>query len=128
VFCSNRGQRGGCGRTYSLLYLGVLPRHTYTAPRLWDVLDQLGMGGRSIKSVWEHLRPPLTLDTLYHLLQRLRRRLSEVRSALCRETSPPPCDFAAPLLQTISHVRQAFLSSDCPLSAFQHRFQQPLMG
>lgn len=128
MFCSNRGQRGGCGRSYSLLLAWVLPRHTYTAPRLWDVLARLGAGGKSIKSVWEQLRPPLTLDTLYHLLQRLRRRLSEVRSALWRETSPPPCDFAAPLLQTISHMRQAFASSGCPLSAFQLRFQQSLMG
>ena len=27
VWCSNRGQRGGCGRSFSLFLAGVLPRH-----------------------------------------------------------------------------------------------------
>jgi hypothetical protein len=126
VFCSNRGQRGGCGRSFSLLLAWVLPRHTFPAPRLWDVLARLGTG--SIKVAWETLCPPLTLDTLYHLVQRLRRRLAAVRPALCRITSPPVCEYASPLLQTIQHLRHAFPSSPCPLCAFQLRFQQPLMG
>lgn len=128
AYCSKRGQRGGCGKTFSMLLPWVLPRHTYAATRLWNVLERLGTGAPSIKSVWESLRPPLTLVTLYHVLQRLRGRLAAVRSALCRLTSPPPCDLAAPLLQTVQHLRHAFLSSECPVCAFQVNFQQSLMG
>jgi hypothetical protein len=111
-----------------LLLAWVLKRHTFTAPRLWDVLARLGDGGTSIKLAWESLRPPLTLDTLYHLLQRLRRRLAAVRSALCRWLPPPPCDRADPLLQTVAHLRHVFPSPECAVSAFHLRFQQSLMG
>ena len=105
-----------------------MPRHTFTAPRLWNVLSALGTDAVSIKAAWEFLRPPLTLDTLYHLLQRLRRRLTVVRPALCRIASPPVCERAAPLLQTIAHLRQVFPSSECAVSAFHLRFQQSLLG
>ena len=35
VFCSNRGQRGGCGGTFSIVLTEVLPRHTLTASLVW---------------------------------------------------------------------------------------------
>jgi len=104
-----------------------LPRHTFTAPRLWAALRRL-RAGASIKSAWETLRLPLTLDTLYHLVQRLRRNLTAVRSALFRLAPPPLCDVTDPLRQTIAHLRDAFPSSACPVSAFHLRFQRSLMG
>jgi hypothetical protein len=45
VFCSNRGQRGGCGRTFPLVLVDVLPRHTLTASLVWRWLVEL-MAGR----------------------------------------------------------------------------------
>ena len=105
VFCSNRGQRGGCGRTFSVFLAEVLPRHTVTAPWLWQLLCRLLAGG-SIKAAVEALAPPFGLETFYHLLQRLRRRLSDVRSLLCREQKPPVSLQSDPLLQTVEHLRR----------------------
>ena len=45
VWCSNRGQRGGCGRSFSLFLAEVLPRHTVNAAWLWKLLQRLLSGG-----------------------------------------------------------------------------------
>src|SRR6267154_199592 len=87
VWCSNRGRRGGCGRSFSIFLAEVLPRHTVTGRWLWRLLQRL-LGGGSIKKAFEALAPPFALDTLYHLLHRLRARLAAVRTALCREQKP----------------------------------------
>ena len=127
VWCSNRGQRGGCGRSFSIFLAEVLPRHTVTAPWLWKLLCRLLAGG-SIKAAVEALAPPFALETLYHLLQRLRRRLSDLRSRLCHEQKAPDSSQSDPLLQTAEHLQIVFASDTCAPVSFQQRFQHPLMG
>jgi hypothetical protein len=127
VFCSNRGQRGGCGRTFSVFLAAVLPRHTVTASWLWQLLCRLLKGG-SIKAAVEALAPPFALETLYHLLQRLRRRLSDVRGLLCREQKPPVSFQSDPLLQTVEHLQNVCRTEGSVLAAFQLRFQRPVLG
>ena len=127
VWCSNRGQRGGCGRSFSIFLAQVLPRHTVTAPWLWRLLCRLLVGG-SAKAAVEALAPPFALETLYHLLQRLRRRLSDLRSRLCHEQKAPDSAQSDPLLQTAEHLQIVFAGATCAPAAFQHRFQHPLMG
>ena len=48
VYCSSRGQRGGCGQTFSIFLADVLPRHSVTATWLWKLFRQL-LGGASLK-------------------------------------------------------------------------------
>ena len=131
VFCSNRGQRGGCGKTFSIFLAEVLPRHTVRAPLLWQLLGKL-LAGLTVRSSVQALRLPFALETLYHLLERLRGRLSEVRSLLCREHQVPASCQSEPLLQTVEHLQGVFPNPEsvrgCALSAFQLRFQRPLMG
>jgi hypothetical protein len=126
VWCCDRGQRGGCGRTFSLFLADVLPRHTLSAAWLWKLLQRLLDGG-SIRAAWKALRLPLALESIYHLLQRSRRRMAWVRSALCREQSPPATSQADPLLQTVEHLRKVFPEKDCPVAAFQLDFQKPIL-
>jgi len=126
VWCCPRGQRGGCGRTFSIFLADVLPRHTVRAPSLWGLLDRWLAGG-SIKAAVEALALPFGLETLYHLLHRLRERLVALRSALCREQKPPTSSQADPLLQTVEHLRRLFPRSGCPCADFQHVFQRPLL-
>ena len=127
VFCSNRGQRGGCGRTFSVFLAQVLPRHSVTALWLWPLLSRL-LTGRSIKASVEALASPFKLETLYHLLQRLRTRLPDVRCRLCRQQQAPESAHSNPLLQTVEHLQSVFPQAACALSAFQLRFQQPVLG
>jgi hypothetical protein len=78
VFCSDRGQRGGCGKTFPLFFAGTLPRHTFTATLLWALLVKL-LGGTTIKAATETLRLPFSLEAIYGILRRLRYRLDVVR-------------------------------------------------
>jgi len=127
IYCSNRGRRTGCGRTARILFASVLPRHTFSATLLGTCL-QLLVRGASIKSAWEQIRPGLSLESVYHILQRFRNRLDAVRAALFRCCNPPRSSQVDPLLQTTEHLRCAFPVESCPLSAFQRHFQSPLMG
>jgi hypothetical protein len=127
VFCSDRGQRGGCGRTFSIFFAHVLPRHSCTAVRLGQLLVKLLAVG-SVKSAVEALGLPLALESIYHLLGRLRRRLDVVRSCLCRRQEAPASSQTDPLLQTVEHLQKVFAQPVCPVSEFQMVFQQPLLG
>lgn len=126
VWCSNRGQRGGCGRSFSIFLAEVLPRHTLTGAQVWQLLKRLLSGG-SIKAAVEALRLPFALESLYHLLHRLKGRLSQVRSLLCREQKAPASSQTDPLLQTVEHLRKVFPRGACPPSDFQLHFQRPLL-
>lgn len=85
-------------------------------------------GQLSIKAAWEQAGCRLSLEGLYHLLQRWRRHLSVFRSALCRIVMPPAGRHADPLKQTVEHFQAAFSSERNPLSAFQMRFQAAIAG
>jgi len=126
VWCCDRGQREGCGRTFSIFLADVLPRHTVSAAWLWKLLRRLLEGG-SIKATCEALGLPFALESIYHLLQRLRQRMAWVRSALCRKQNPPATSQADPLLQTVEHLRNLFAESQCPAADFQLNFQEPLL-
>jgi hypothetical protein len=127
VFCSNRGRRGGCGRTFSFFLAEVLPRHTFTATLLWQWLLQW-LATASLKAAVEKLRLPFALETVYRLRRRLRQRLDKVRTRLCREQSPPAGAPPDPLRQTVEHLRAVFPDSACPPVNFQLHFQQPFWG
>ena len=128
VYCSRRGRRGGCGRTFPILLARVLPRHTFNAALLWAVLERV-LDGHSIRAAWAAARVPLALDTTYHLIQRLRRHVSDWRTALSRLIPPPPAGNARdPLLQTIAHLRGAFPACACPVEVFQLRLQRAVLS
>ena len=127
MFCSNRGQRGGCGGTFSIFLAEVLPRHTVRATMLWKLLSQL-LTEAGIKAVSETLRLPFALETLYHLLHRLRRRLDALRCRLCRQHRAPDSSQSDPLRQTIEHLQAVFANQLCPVTEFQVFFQEPFLG
>jgi hypothetical protein len=127
VFCSNRGQRGGCGRTFSIFLAEVLPRHTFRASFLWNWLIQW-LASVSLKAAVEKLRLPFVLETVYRLRRQLRGRLDRLRSLLCREQKPPQSAQSDPLLQTAEHLRAVFARAVCPPAEFQVHFQRPFLG
>ncbi len=126
VWCCDRGQRGGCGRTFSIFLADVLPRHTVSASALGRLLERL-LGGGSLKAAAEASGLPFALESLYHLLHRVRERLAQVRSALCRERQAPQSGQTDPLLQTMEHLQSRFPDSACAVVDFQLHFQRPLL-
>lgn len=127
VFCSDRGQRGGCGKTFPLFLESVLPRHTFTAEQVWALLLVL-LRGMSVKAAAESLRLPFSLEGTYGLIRRVRRRLSEVRSLLSREQPAPVSGQTDPLRQTLEHLLCVFPQQGCALAAYQRHFQQAFLG
>lgn len=127
VWCCNRGQRGGCGRTFPVLFAWVLPRHSFTAPLVWQTVLRW-LGGLSLGASWEPGKTPLLLVSFYHLIQRLRGRLAVLRTALSAIRRPPASRRSDPLLQTFEHLRLAFPKASCPIAAFQQRVQKPWTG
>ena len=105
----------------------VLPRHTVTAPLVWPWLLEL-LAGLSLKAAAEKLRLPFALESMYRLGRRLRRRLDDWRSRLCREQPPPASTQADPLLHSVEHLRAVFTAEGCPPAAFQLHFQHPFLG
>ncbi len=127
VFCSNRGQRGGCGRTFFLVLADVLPRHTLTASLVWRWLVKV-LAGLSLKAAAEKLRLPFALETVYRLRRGLRRKLDGLRTRLAGRCGPPTVTHADPLHQTLAHLRMVFPRSQCPPAEFQLHFQRPFLG
>jgi hypothetical protein len=127
VYCSGRGKRGGCGRTFPLFFEGILPRHTFTAALLRALLSKL-LAGFSIKAGAENLALPFSLEAIYAIIRRLRRRLDVVRSLLWRERPAPPSGQTDPLLATLEHLQNVFPQDHCVIAAFQRHFQRPFTG
>lgn len=127
VFCSNRGQRSGCGRTFSIFLADVLPRHSVRATLLWKLLCQL-QEGSSIKAAAQSLGSVFALETFYGLVRRLRSRMDVLRPWLFQQSKPPQCSDIDPLLHTLSHLQSLFAQGPCPLAQFQMAFARPLMG
>jgi hypothetical protein len=127
VFCSNRGRRGGCGRTFAVFLADVLPRFTVTATLLWQLLALLP-GGGSVLSAIHALGSTFADSTLDHLLDRLRGRLDVVRVWLCGRVPAPRSSSSDPLVQTVEHFQAAFAHAACPLRQFQVDFLTPLFG
>ncbi len=127
VFCSDRGQRGGCGKTFPLFLAGVLPRHTFNVTLLWALLLKL-LGGATIKAAAEILHLPFSLEAVYGIVRRCRHRLDVVRSLLGRGHRVRASDQADALLQTLEHLQQIFPQATDALAAYQRHFQQPFLG
>jgi hypothetical protein len=105
----------------------VLPRHTVSAPLLWQLLVRW-LSGASLKAAAEALRLPFALETVYRLRRALRRGLDRMRTLLCREQSPPTSTHTDALLQTVEHLQSVFARSQCPAADFQLHFQRPFLG
>jgi hypothetical protein len=118
VFCSNRGRRGGCGKTFSVFLADTLPRHTLTATLLWKWLIHK-LAGLSAKAA---------VETVYQVGRKLRLRLDRLRTLLCRKHAPPSSAQADPVLQSVEHLQSAFPRHECPPAAFQLGFQLPFLG
>jgi hypothetical protein len=127
IFCSNRGRRGGCGRTHSVLLAELLARRIVSTVGLWQLLHGIGCG-LSVKAAWERAHTVFCPDTAYRLWKAFCGRLSALRTALCRQTAPPRTGNRHPALQTIAHFLVAFPKARNPLQSFQLQTQLAVLS
>lgn len=123
LFCSNRNDRRGCGRTVSVWLADKIHTLTLTAPSLWAFLSHAVTDG--VAAAVRAIDSALSDRTWLRHWRRFRLAQSSLRTALSacfpepREVCQPS---SRPQAQTLAHLRVAFGHHDCPITAFQlHR-------
>jgi hypothetical protein len=122
VFCSDRHQRSGCGKTHSILLTEFIFHRMVKSAHLWQLLHNLREGLR-LKAAWEKIVSSFSLDTGYRLRAAFTRSQSFIRSLLLRAGPLPKMKVTDPALQVIEHLSAIFPGSLCPVADFQFCFQ-----
>jgi hypothetical protein len=104
VFCSNRGRRPGCGRTFSVLLSMVLSGFVVRTLTLFRFASAV-LSGLTRRSAWlDAAAGALSTSSGYRLWRRLDGAQSWLRARLCRAATPPLCDAREPLGQLFAHA------------------------
>ncbi len=121
IFCSNRNNRFGCGKTFSLLLAGCIRNFMVFAKLLSGFLEKIQQGFCPAEAA-RKVGLEMSTTTIYRLYKKFRLNQSRIRSYLLRLKAPPPlCDTDDPVIQTIFHLTSVFKT--CAVSQFQHCFQ-----
>ena len=129
VFCSNRGARPGCGRTFPVLLCTVLSGFVLRTLTLFCFATAV-LVGLTRRAAWlREARGTLSLSSGYRLWQRLCAAQSTLRARLCRAAPPPDSPAREPLAQLLLHLRLVVGESEGdPFAAFQNVGQQGLLA
>jgi hypothetical protein len=129
AFCSNRGQRPGCGRTFSVLLSTVLAGFVVRTLTLFCFARAV-LSGLTRRAAWlREAGGAPSLSSGYRLWRRLSEAQATLRARLCRVTSPPDSAAREPLAQLLQHVVVVVGTGEAdPFSALQSQQQQGLLG
>lgn len=128
VFCSNRANRHGCGRTHSVSIATVLCGFVLRTLTLWTYVRAV-FAGHSRRAAWLlATEGAFALTTGYRVWNHLVEAQSTLRPRLCRYQSAPLCASPEPLAQLIAHITGVIggcseVPTSDPLSALQMHLQ-----
>ena len=123
IYCSNRNNRNGCGKTFSILAAGLLPGFIISAQSLWLFLESI-LNGFCLAHAFRTAKCAMTPSSVYRLYKKFALNQMRIRSFLSRIKDPPALKHVkSPFLQTILHLKTAFDNTVCPVTEFQFRFQ-----
>lgn len=121
IFCSNRGRRTGCGRTFSIWIASKIRRSSLTTVTLWAFLQRAAAG--SVAAAMRTAAGRRGGRCWQRIWRRFDRAQSRLRTALaCRGPPPemPPGTSHRPdIAQVLAHLQSAFPHADDPLAAYQ---------
>lgn len=127
VFCSNRGNKKGCGQTSSILKADTLIYKNIDAETLWLYLLLISQGCNKLKAM-TRAGGCYTESTVYYLFRLFIDNLSHIRTCLTRLKKPPDCpDITNPSFQTLTHLMITAEDDLCPIVWFQYHFQKDFM-
>ena len=126
IFCSNRYNKQGCGKTFSILLSSVIKRISLCASLLWEFLKYLfsNVSLQKITDTFNNGKNIYSLASFYRLRRKIVHNQHFIRTKLnqiCE--SPQETGKWSVLQQTIAHLTDAFSEHTCPVSAFQYHFQ-----
>jgi hypothetical protein len=123
IFCSNRKNRRGCGRTFSILYSAFIKNRIITAKTIGRFLENIALGMNRLKAFRE-TGSSFTASSIHRLFNRFKQSQAGIRSMLLNAQPPPDGNgILDPVVQTILHLISVFPHPSCPVSSFQSRFQ-----
>ena len=121
IFCNNRNNRSGCGRTFSFLQTGCIRNFVIFSKFLSVFLENIRQGFCPTEAARES-GINMSTTSIYRLFNRFKLNQSRIRSYLLRLKGPPPTvDTNDPVIQTLTHLTSVF--TPCIVSGFQHYFQ-----
>ena len=121
IYCSNRGNRKGCGRTFSILLAIFMKRFMFCTNRIFNFLKDILEGVCTTRCVPEFMSVP----SGYRIRKLFEINQHHIREKLLQKERPPFCCSDNPLLKTINHLVLCFPDKDNPIQAFQQYFQMP---
>ena len=123
IFCSNRKNRNGCGKTFSILFAGLLKNHTVTARSFWNFFKKL-LKHINIFRTFKITQPSFSISSAYRLFKKFSFSQSKIRTNLIQKKPPPAIkNTIAPIIETIMHIKHAFNKNHNPIESFQNHFQ-----
>lgn len=128
ILCSNRKNRKGCGRSFSILRADCIRYFRISAITLWIFLCGL-MKNLPVIKAFRNTGSRMVQTTAYRIYNRFKTCQPRIRSFLSRITGPPHMpDSIDPVVQTISHLTNAFPHSPCPVSEYQCFFSSSFLS
>jgi hypothetical protein len=118
IFCSNRGKRTGCGRTFGVWIADKIRRLGLTARVLWQFLERVVSGtlADAIRNTTCHLCG----RSMQRIWQRFVLAQSRIRTALLTLRPPPEAPLSQrPEAEVVAHLTAAFPKSQNPIAEFQ---------
>jgi hypothetical protein len=123
IFCSNRNERHGCGRTLSVWLADKVRRLSLTTRALWRFLQRAVAGSiaAAIRVVADCRRNDRTWQRIW---KRFDLGQSKIRTALSAWRPPPQLppepSHRPAAAQVLAHLQAASPDADCPIANFQH--------
>ena len=119
-FCSNRGNRPGCGQTFSIWLATMIAGASVRSRGLWRFY-QAKLAAESVFAAWAGLRGGFSLEAAYRWWRRWPRAEIELRSWLCDQRGPPAEG------QVLGQLAAVF-GTDDPIAGFQAETQRGWPG
>lgn len=126
-FCSNRYSKGGCGRTFRVLWDTVIPRCSLQTPLILSLVRAVA-GGPSIHRAWFSSGLIVSISSAYRWMIRWRGLAAHIRAGLCLVVPPPGKVDAQGDPFTLNHLDAAFPKAPCAIAAFQLGLQTAITG
>ncbi|MDI1247465.1 MAG: hypothetical protein PSV13_01155 [Lacunisphaera sp.] len=117
-FCSDRGRRPGCGRTFSVFLAQVFAGASVRTAAWWRFCRGR-LAGLGVLAAWEAARSGFSLESAYRWWRGWRRAEPALRSRWWRGREPP---------EGLGAVIERTYGADDPLAAFQVREQRAWPG
>ena len=124
IFLYNRVklENKGCGRTFSVLFSHILPRHSTRSRHLKDFFNTL-LNFSNVHAAWYHSSVPFSIRTAYNWLKKLKNSQAIIRSNMRTAPRNHLEKTLEPHLETISLIRKQSQLSDDYIADYQQRYQ-----